>query len=67
MSRESDTLYKEMCQVVGNTVFTLKDLGVEISHQQIADALRDAMASCMPARSPLLAGAMEAAAKILEQ
>lgn len=64
--KEADELYDEMCRIVGDTVFTLHDLGHESKQVVIADALRTALVADKGERSTLSKSAMQLAIKTLE-
>ncbi|MGL4723210.1 MAG: fumarate hydratase FumD [Scandinavium sp.] len=54
-----DTLYQEMCRVVGKVVLEMRDLGQEPKHIVIAGVLRTSLANQKIKRSELTREAME--------
>lgn len=63
---EPDTLYNEMCRVIGDAVLVLSEANHETKRVVIADALRTALTS-KHERPEQMKAAMELAIKLLEQ
>ena len=62
---KDDTLYQEMCRVVGKVVLEMRDLGQEPKHIVIAGVVRTSLANQRVKRSELTTEAMERVIKAL--